>query len=219
MSQEHIVKSFDRDLKALKEKILEMGGATMRQLTDAMSALDKKDGAAAAEILKKDAAINALQVEVDRMTVNLLAMRQPVALDLRYVVSGLKIAADLERIADYAGNMVKYIDDVSSLDQDEAISMIRRMVDAAEEMLAEVMDAYRNEDAEKAEKVWRMDDRIDSVYSSLIGGLRKFMSDNPDSVQACTQLIFTGRCCERIGDHITNMAESVYYIVTGDSFH
>lgn len=218
MDGKHIVRSFDRDLDDLKAQIIEMGNASKSQLSMTIQALINKNRALARQIVAGDQAVNAMQREVDRLTVDLLARRQPLALDLRMVVASLKIAADLERVADYSANIARHVFTLDHLATDEPIASIHRMMTIAEDMLTQVLTAFDTLDREQAKAAWTRDDDIDHIYKKILTQLRTFMSKAPDSINASTSLLFVARCCERIGDHITNIAESIHYIVEGTPF-
>lgn len=218
MADKHIVKSFDRDLDRLKAKIMEMGASTQTQLAMTMEALVLRDRGLAREIVNNDKKINALQNVVDRLTVSLLALRQPMALDLRVVIASLKIAGDLERVADYSANIARHVFSMENLPSDRPVRTVHRMTETANAMLTSVIEAFDELDVSKAAAVWHRDDEIDHTYRKLLTQLRTFMTEDPDNVSSCTCLLFVARCCERIGDHITNIAESVHYIVEGEPF-
>jgi phosphate transport system protein len=160
-------------------------------------------------------------MEVDKMTIHLLAMRQPMARDLRFVVASLKMASDFERIADYAANVaknVRYLEDAGASGDatpDAPVDAILEMAGLATIMLEGVIEAYRDLDAEKSVEIWKSDAVINKRYEELIGRLRNIMGERCENAQAPTALLFMGRCCERIGDHVKNAAEHIYYIATG----
>lgn len=218
MPGKHIVKSFDRDMDRLKEKLLEMGAAAGSQLSMTMETIATQDQGMARVIVAGDKKVNALQHEVDQLTVSLLALRQPMAFDLRVVIAGLKIAGDLERIADYSANIARHIFSLEALPSNRHIEAIRKMTATAHAMLEDVLDAFDRLDLAQANAVWHRDDEIDHTYRKLLTQLRTFMTEEPENVGACTSLLFVARCCERIGDHITNIAESVHYIVEGKPY-
>lgn len=214
--ERHIVKSFGEELDRLQAIIREMGGETRQQLLGAADALRNRDAAAAVTVIDRDCRVDELHQTVDDLTVRMLALRQPMADDLRLIVSSLRIASDLERVADYAANIARLVSEISGRGMGAAIDGILRMTGHAAEMLDDVMRAYETLDNKLAADVWRRDTVIDREYEGLIRDLRNFMTDNPDSVTACTALLFVSRCCERIGDHITNVAENIHFIVTGE---
>ena len=219
MSSKHIVRSYDEELALLKASVLEMGRLSHRQLSRALETVLSRDSSAAEAIMADDAPINTLQKAIDQLTLIMLAKRQPMALDLRMIVSGLKMASDLERIADYSANMARHSMELNSLDLKNPVEAIIRMAGNAEAMLSDVMRAYEKNDAEMAKEVWHKDERIDSEYSKLLSELREFMSEDAQHAKPFTALLLVARCCERIGDHIQNLAENVHFIATGHTYH
>jgi phosphate transport system protein len=219
MTTKHTVKSYDTDLDLLKSKISEMGREVEDQIAKANQALWRRDSGLADLVRVSDEKVNVLQQETEELGVQILATRQPMAKDLRTVIAGLKMASELERIADYAANIAKYTSDLDRhLDLDQPIDAITEMVELAKRMLTDLMDAYSKGDLQKAIAVWHRDDQIDSIYADLLNSLRASISEDSDSIKAFTGLIFVAKCCERIGDHITNLAENVHYIEYGKSY-
>lgn len=153
---------------------------------------------------------------MDRLTVRMLALRQPVGIDLRSILSALKIATDLERIADYAANIAKCIEDLSASTLIDPVDSIVRMTQVAKTMLEDVLQAYSRSDIKLAIDVWHRDDLIDKVYSQLLIQLRNSMKQDAMNIDPCTTLIFVGKSVERIGDHITNISEHIYFKVLGE---
>jgi phosphate transport system protein len=219
MATKHIVKSYDEELDLLKSKLSEMGKKVEDQISKAHQALLSRDSGLADVVIVGDENVNLLQQETEEVGIRILATRQPLAQDLRNVISGLKMASELERIADYAANIARHIPDLEHYpDLDQPIAAAIEMVQLAKGMLADIMDAYVKNDVAKAIAVWHRDDKIDGIYADLINDLRSGMSKDPDKVNAYTGLIFVARCCERIGDHITNLAENVHYIEHGKTY-
>jgi phosphate transport system protein len=219
MATKHIVRSYDEDLELLKSKLSEMGREVEDQLLKANKALLNGDDGLAEVIIVSDEKVNLLQQEVEELGVRILATRQPVAQDLRGVVAGLKTASELERIADYAANIASHIRDLNRyIDIEKPIAAITKMVELAIAMLTAIMDALAQSDVQSAINVWHSDDRIDNTYADLLGELRKRMGEDSENINTYTGLIFTARCCERIGDHITNIAENVHYIERGKTY-
>jgi phosphate transport system protein len=217
MSKDHIVRSYDQELELLISKISEMGKVAEEQLAKAIEALITKDSRLAVDVIYSDEKVNDLQNEVDRLTVRMLAMRQPMGSDLRHIIAALKIATDLERIADYAANIAKNVMHLDHVSMEKPLGLIIRMGELASHMLMDVIDAYRGLDVRKAIAVWHRDEDINQVYADLLSHLRSYMKADSDNINAYTSLIFAARCCERIGDHIKNVAESVYFITHGES--
>lgn len=219
MPAKHTVKSYDADLDLLKSKISEMGREVEDQIAKANQALLNRDNGLAELVKISDEKVNVLQQESEELGVRILATRQPLAKDLRNVIASLKMASELERIADYAANIAGYISDLDRhLDLDQPIGAITEMVDLGKKMLTDLMDAYSKGDLQKAIAVWHRDDQIDGIYANLLNNLRVSISEDSDNIKAYTGLIFVAKCCERIGDHITNLAENVYYIEYGKSY-
>jgi phosphate transport system protein len=218
MPRDHTVRSYDQELNLLISQISEMGKVAEEQLAKAIEALMTKDSRLAVDVIYSDEQVNDLQIEVDRLTVRMLAMRQPMGSDLRHIISALKIATDLERIADYAANIAKNVMDLDHVSLEKPVGLIIRMAESASHMLIDVIDAYRRLDVGKAIAVWHRDEDINQVYADLLTQLRSYMKADSDNINTYTSLIFAARCCERIGDHIKNVAESVYFIAHGESF-
>jgi phosphate transport system protein len=217
MSRDHTVRSYDQELDLLKSKITEMGKVVEAQLAKAVEALVTKDSKLAVNVIYSDSQVNDLQNAVDRLTVNMLAMRQPMGIDLRHIISALKIAAELERIADYAANIAKNGMNLDRVYLEKPVQLIIRMAELAMRMLRDVIAAYLELDVPRAIAVWHRDEDINQIYADLLTQLRSYMEADSDNINTYTSLIFTARCCERIGDHIKNVAEGVYFITHGDS--
>lgn len=218
MPKDHTVKSYRDELALLKSKIVAMGEDTEAQLSQALKALSDQDIALSKEIVNNDSDVNTLYNEIDNLTVRLLALRQPMAVDLRTIIAGLKIAGDLERIADYAANIAKHVPNLTEISFDLPLKSINRMAEIARNMLRDIISAYSNTDIRTAVDVWHRDDDIDRIYAELLAQLRHYMMQDSKNVDPYTNLLFVARCCERIGDHITNIAENVHFIEYGESY-
>ncbi|MGD8716705.1 MAG: phosphate signaling complex protein PhoU [Desulfobacterales bacterium] len=218
MAKDHIVRSYDQELDLLQSKLLEMGQVAEAQLSKAIDALVSRDSSLAVYVIYSDTKVNELQSEVDSLAVRMLAMRQPMALDLRQIISGLKIASELERIADYAANIARNALELNQVSLEKPIELILRMAEVARQMLRYVMHAYHEKDVSEAIDVWKQDEEINEIYAELLVQLRSYMELDSDNIKTYTSLIFVARCCERIGDHIKNVAESVYYIEHGKAY-
>src|SRR5690606_30231097 len=181
----------------------------------AIEALSRRDPEAARETIAHDARINELEDQVDAMTVRMLALRQPMAQDLREVVAALKISGAVERIGDYAANVAKRVLTLSQLPQVKPLHAIPRMGRLAQELLKDVLDAYIEHDADKAIRVWERDEEVDEMYTSLFRELLTYMMEDPRNISACTHLLFIAKNIERIGDHSTNIAETIHFLVRG----
>jgi len=219
MRKEHTVKAFTQELELLKSKVFEMARECEGQLAKAVHSLVERDTELARYIIEGDSKINRLQSEVDELAIRILALRQPMALDLRNIIAAQKMAADFERIADYIANIAKHVIDLESISLEKPIRSIVKMTNSALEMLRDVLVAYQELDVEKAVEIWHRDREIDKIYFSLLTQLRTTMIEDSTRVAPSTTLLFMGRCCERIGDHITNVAENVEYIVSGEMYH
>ncbi len=218
MPREHIMKAYDEELDLLRSKITQMGEISMRQLSKAVESLTKRDTMLAKDVVLGDARVNALNGEIDQLTFRILAMRQPVAVDLRNIISGLKMAVDLERISDYGANIANCVNDLNHISLEKPIESIVEMAEIAQSMMADLLKAFRHSDDVLAVSVWVKDEQIDAIYADILAALRAYMANDPDKIDAYTSLIFVARCCERIGDHIKNLAESVYFIQTGKNY-
>lgn len=218
MDKRHIVKAYDRELELLKSKVLEMGQACGRQFAGAIEAFKRRDTDLAGRIFRADAGINALESEIDAFTVYLLAKRQPMAVDLRQIIGALKIAGDLERVADYAANIARHLLELNDLNVQAPLRTIIEMAEMASAMLHDVLRAYAELDVAQAIEVWHRDQRIDQAYAGLLSELRGVMSEDLESIKACTTLLFIAKSCERIGDHLMNVAENVHFISVGNPY-
>ncbi len=212
----HIMSAFDADLERIQNLILEMGGLAESQISDSADALRQRDNERAQAVIIADKRIDALELEVDQEVVRVLALRQPIAQDLRTVVTVLKIAGNLERIGDYAKNNAKRAAAISHAQPVGSSSgTIRRMSRATGDMLRDALDAYMKGDAVLAEDVRQRDEDVDLMYNGLFRELLTHMMEDPRAITACMHLLFVAKNIERIGDHITGIAEQVIYTVTG----
>ena len=219
MASDHILKRFDEELERLNATINEMGGLTESQFAKALSAVRDGDTAVAEEVIADDARVDALDAAVQEQTVKLLALRQPMAVDLRVVLSSIKIAAALERIADYAKNTAKRSIVLSQgTAPGSAVAGIDRLGRLVRAALKDVLDAFADDDVAKAHSVWQRDEEIDQVYTGLFRELLTYMMEDPRTITACTHLLFMAKNIERAGDHVTNIAELVSFRTTGHGF-
>jgi phosphate transport system protein len=215
---EHIVSSFDAELEALRATIAEMGGIAEQMLGDAVTALVRRDAALAQTAIATDARLDTLQRGVEERAVLTIARRQPLAADLRDVVSVIRIAGDIERIGDLAKNCAKRTLAITEGFQVQKIVVgVQNMCDLAMEQLKDVLDAYAARDLERALDVWQRDGAIDALYTSLFRELLTYMMEDPRNISFCAHLLFYGKNIERIGDHTTNIAETIHYLVTGQT--
>jgi phosphate transport system protein len=215
MANEHIVKSFDEELEALERMVTQMGGMAEAQLSDCIIALSRRDSALSAVVVTGDAKVDEMNWAVDEAVVRVLALRQPMALDLRAVIGALRIAGDLERIGDYAANVAKRTMALSHLPIVSPVQSIPRMGKLVQHIVKEVLDAYTEKDAAKAERVWERDAEVDEIYTSLFRETLTYMMEDPRNITPCTHAMFMAKNIERIGDHATNIAETVFFIVNG----
>jgi phosphate transport system protein len=213
---EHTVKAFDEEIGHLRALISQMGGLAEQGISDAMLALRRNDPTLAKEVRKADEKIDAIQAEVERLVVRVIALRAPMADDLREVVAALKIAAVVERIGDYAKNIAKRVPMIHhGEDRIEAVSLLPAMAQMASDMVHDVLDAFSARNAEAAVAVCARDRALDDFYDSIFRTLVTFMVENPRTVGQVAHLLFVAKNLERIGDHATNVAEMVYFAATG----
>ena len=215
MVQQHTVKAFDEDITRLRGLIAEMGGLAEVAIGESVEALVRGSQELAGQVIARDKRIDALEAEVDRLAVRVIALRAPMADDLREVIAALKIAGVLERIGDYAKNIARRANRIDARRQFEPLTLIPAMAEVAGEMVHDVLTAYAARDPELATEVVERDNKVDAFYNSIFRNLLTHMMENPASISSATQLLFVARNLERIGDHATNVAEQVYYAATG----
>lgn len=218
MSDHHTVKAYDEELEALGRKIAEMGGLAEKMLSDAMDALVNFDTRLAQLTVDSDPRLDVLQRDVEEEAILTIARRQPMAVDLREIIATIRISGDLERIGDLAKNIAKRAIKIhSEMQIPRATIGLRSMHEAAAMLLKDVLDAYAQRDAERARAVWMHDADLDSLEDSVFRDLLTFMMEDPRNISFCTHLLFISKNIERIGDHATNIAETVVYVVTGET--
>jgi phosphate transport system protein len=215
MASEHIVKSYDDELKHLTDVVARMGGLAEKQLADAVEAVIKRDVDLAGRTIEADNRVDALEREVDDFVVRILALRQPMARDLREIVVALRVSADIERIADYAANVAKRAIALAQVPTVRPVHAVPRMARMAQMLIKDVIDAYVERDAHKAVRVWQSDEALDEMYTSLFRELLTYMMEDPRNITPSTHLLFIAKNIERIGDHATNVAENIYFLVHG----
>ena len=216
VGQEHTVKAFDEDIGRLRGLISQMGGLAEQAIADATTALQRNDTVLAAKVRNQDKAIDAIEAEVEKLAVRIIALRAPLADDLREVVAALKIASVLERIGDYAKNIAKRVPMIHhSEERIEPVSILPAMAELAADMVHDVLDAFSARDAEAALEVVRRDAMLDDFYDSIFRALVTFMVENPKTISEVAHLLFVAKNLERVGDHATNVAEMVYFAATG----
>ena len=216
MISEHTVKAFDEDITRLRGLITEMGGLAETALEGALDALIRGDEVLAERIVADDRKLDALESEVDRLAVKIIALRAPMADDLREVIAALKIAGVVERIGDYAKNIAKRVGRIEGRTRFEPLTLLPAMADVAAEMVHDVLTAYAARYAALAREVIAQDKKVDAFYNSIFRNLVSHMVENPATISSAAQLLFVARNIERIGDHATNVAEMVYFAATGD---
>jgi phosphate transport system protein len=213
---EHTMKAFDADLEVLSRMVAEMGGLAEKEIADSVTALSRHDLELAQKVIALDPTVDALQRAIEEKVILTIARRQPMAVDLRDIVGSLRVSNDLERIGDLAKNIAKR---VLVLEGDIAFTQVIRGVEQMTKLvlaqLKQVLDAYAGRDAVKALEVWRRDEEIDAVNNSLFRELLTYMMEDPRNISFCTHLLFCTKNIERMGDHATNIAETVHYMVEG----
>lgn len=215
---DHIVSGFDTDLGELRRGIAEMGGIAEKMLGDATLALVREDAVLAHSVIAVDPRLDDLQRAIEERAVLTIARRQPLAVDLREVIAALRIASDLERAGDLAKNVAKrVIATAGTVHPKSVLAGVQHMSDLALAQLHDVLDAFAVDDVEGALEVWRRDGAIDALNNSLFRELLTYMMEDPRSISFCTHLLFCAKNIERIGDHTTNIAETIHYLVTGEA--
>jgi phosphate transport system protein len=215
MATGHTLKAFDDDLDRLRATIAEMGGLAEAAIAEAMRALAERDREGARAVVERDLRIDALEAEVERQAVQIIALRAPMADDLREVVAALKIASVVERIGDYAKNIAKRVPAIEESANLKPLSLLPEMGRIVAEMVRNVLDAFVARDPAKAVEVCERDRAVDDFYNSIFRTLLTFMMESPSNITAATHLLFVAKNLERMGDHATNVAEMVYYAATG----
>jgi phosphate transport system protein len=213
---EHIVRAYDQELELLDKLIAQMGGHVEQLLARGFDALERRDPQLAAAVVADDRKVDVLEGEIQDLTIAMIPRRQPMAVDLRHIMTVLKIAGELERTGDLAKNIAKRAHAVSGENHPKPLMTgLKHMVELALSQLKDVLDAYAERDADKAVAVWRRDERIDAMYNSLFRELLTYMMEDPRNIGLCTHLLFAAKNIERVGDHTTNIAEDVHYMVRG----
>ncbi|MBX7481413.1 phosphate signaling complex protein PhoU [Qipengyuania qiaonensis] len=215
--QEHTVKAFDEDITRLRGLIAEMGGLAEAAVERSLEALVKGDDDLADQVIKGDKKIDALETEIDKLAVRIIALRAPMADDLREVIAALKIAGVVERIGDYSKNIAKASKQIGgNRKQFEPLTLLPAMAEVAAEMVHDVLTAYAARDAELAREVIATDEKVDAFYNSIFRNLVSHMVENPSTISSAAQMLFIARNLERVGDHATNVAEMVHFAATGN---
>ena len=214
---QHIVKSFDNELRRLRGLLTEMGGLVENQVALATQAIMSNDAVVATRAVELDPAVDALERQVEQLVIQMLALRQPMAGDLRQIVAALKITAALERIGDYAKNAARRSIVLGQYRLPFSLTGLANMSRLVQENLKLVIDAIGENDSAKAVQVWRSDEAIDDLYNSIFRELVTYMMEDARNITPCTHLLFIAKNLERMGDHATNIAETVHYAVTGEN--
>jgi phosphate transport system protein len=212
---DHTVRAFTEQLEALASSVAQMGGLVESQLADAIEAIAKRDTALAEKVIGGDRKVDELQQQIEEQALKLLALRQPMAVDLRETLAAIKTAGELERIGDLAKNVAKRAIVLNREPPLRLTQSLARMGGQTLSQLKLVLDAYSDRDADSAEMVWKQDGEIDEMYNSLFRELLTYMMEDPRTIGLCTHLLFIAKNIERAGDHCTNIAEVVYHMVTG----
>ncbi len=214
----HTVRSFDQEIDELRSLIGQMGGLAEAQVGDAVGALLRRDADAAAELVGRDLALDKMEAEAERMAVTIIALRAPMADDLREIVAALKISAIIERIGDYAKNIAKRVPVLTQAAPIGPSVIIPEMARVTASMIRDALDSYVDRDADLARQVMERDQQVDDFYNSLFRSLLTYMMENPHHITPSAHLLFIAKNLERVGDHATNIAEMVYFSVTGEHF-
>ena len=216
MTLEHTVRSYDEELNRLQQGIAEMGSLAEGELQNAVQALVRRNADLGHQIVLDDVRIDELEQHATAQVVRLLALRQPMAGDLREIIAALKISSDLERIGDYAANIGKRVVALSQTPPFKLPAALPRMGWLAQQNIRDVLAAYAERNPGKALRAWQADEELDETYSSLFRELLTHMMEDPRNIGSCTHLLFIAKNIERIGDHATNIAETVYFMVLGE---
>ncbi len=214
--QNHIASAFDRDLEKIQGQIMKMGGLVEDAIRQAAKSLETRDEPLAEEVRAADKVIDLLEAQINENAARVIALRAPTAIDLRMILSVMKISGNLERIGDYAKNMAKRTSVLAQMPPvSDSTGAIRRMARLAEEMLQDALDAYIRRDVELAADVIARDEDLDQMYNALFREFLTFMLEDPRNITACMHLHFIAKNVERMGDHCTSIAEQVTYLITG----
>jgi phosphate transport system protein len=218
MTSEHTIKAFDSDLQDLARMVAEMGGLAEKEIADSVDALAKRDTELARRVITVDATIDAIQHEIEDKAIMTLARRQPMAIDLREIVSALRVSNDLERIGDLAKNIGKRVIALNGeFPPPKLIRGVEHMAELVLNQLTDVLDSYGRRDVDKAVAVWKGDEEIDAMCTSLFRELLTYMMEDPRNIGFCIHLLFCAKNIERMGDHATNIAETVHFMIKGQS--
>ena len=212
----HTVKSYEEEMQSLNDNLVMMGSLTESQMADAMSAVIKVDKESVDKIVKNDGKINELRSIIDNQITTVLVKRAPMAVDLRITISTMKISHDLERIGDLAKSVAKKVKPLPVDLPDELTASLRRLGDLVQKQLKDVLDAYLNKSKEKAIEIWRKDEQVDDLTNLAMNEVATYLQKDKKNLEMATHLLFVTKNIERAGDHITNIAESLYYLIEGE---
>ena len=212
----HTVKSYEEEMQNLNDNLVMMGSLTESQMADAMSAVIKVDKESVDKIVKSDGKINELRSIIDNQITTVLVKRAPMAVDLRITISTMKISHDLERIGDLAKSVAKKVKPLPVDLPDELTASLRRLGDLVQKQLKDVLDAYLNKSKEKAIEMWRKDEQVDDLTNLAMNEVANYLQKDKKNLEMATHLLFVTKNIERAGDHITNIAESLYYLIEGE---
>ena len=217
--KKHLVRSYDDDIEQITKLFTEMGALVERQVSDAAQALVDGDEALARSVIERDSEVDGLEERLDQTAIRVLARRQPMAIDLRVIAMALKISNDLERMGDYSVNIAKRTLRIQDHSPVRSIGNFTVMADICQEMVKDILDAYIARDPVKAMAVWKRDEEVDNAYNSIFRELLTYMLEDPRKISSCIDLIFIAKNLERIGDHATNIAEKIHYMIHGDEIN
>ena len=212
----HTVKSYEEEMQSLNDNLVMMGSLTESQMADAMAAVIKVDKDSVDKIVKNDGKINELRTTIDNQITNVLVKRAPMAVDLRITISTMKISHDLERIGDLAKSVAKKVKPLPVDLPDELIGSLRRLGDLVQKQLKDALDAYLNKSKDKAIEIWKKDEQVDDLTNLAMNEVATYLQKDKKNLEMATHLLFVTKNIERAGDHITNIAESLYYLIEGE---
>jgi phosphate transport system protein len=212
----HVIKSYEQELQQLRSLVVEMGGMVEAQVAQATDAVVNRDVAAAARAVEADPKVDALEHDLERFAIRLLALRQPVADDLRLIIAALKASDDLERIGDYAAGVAKRAIVLAEHPATFNLAGLAHMAELVRQNLHKMIIALSDANAEAAAEVWRADKSVDDMYNIVFREFMTYMLEDLRNMTPCTHLLFIARSLERVGDHATNVAETMYYAATGE---
>ena len=212
----HTVKSYEEEMQSLNDNLVMMGSLTENQMADAMAAVIKVDKESVDKIVKNDGKINELRTTLDNQITNVLVKRAPMAIDLRITISTMKISHDLERIGDLAKSVAKKVKPLPVDLPDELIGSLRRLGDLVQKQLKDALDAYLKRSKDKAIEIWKKDEQVDDLTNLAMNEVATYLQKDKKNLEMATHLLFVTKNIERAGDHITNIAESLYYLIEGE---